>query len=175
MSGDEPDQLRAVLRMSCTAMPGAALVLAAAFVPADVRPVLWAVAFLAGMFGPNLFGLRGWRVNPTHFAERHGLIIVIAIGESLVSIGFGARSTHLSASVITAAVLGLVVAASFWLAYFDFASGGIEHLLAQHRARHGSPSPVTRTRTCICRWWPGSCSSGSRCVPRSLTSVSICP
>jgi low temperature requirement protein LtrA len=133
VSMDEPDQFRAVRRMSYTVVPGVALVLAAAFAPTDVRPALWAVAFVVGFFGPNLGGLRGWRVNPAHFAERHGLILIIAIGESLGAIGFGARETRLTAGVIAAAVLGLLVAASFWLAYFDFASGGLEHLLSQRR------------------------------------------
>ena len=58
--------------------------------------------------------------QPDHFVERHGLIVIIAIGESLVAIGLGARDTRLGASVIVAAVLGLVVVTSFWLAYFDF-------------------------------------------------------
>jgi len=48
------------------------------------------------------------------------LIVIIAIGESLVAIGLGARGPRLDAGVIVAAVLGLLVAMSFWLAYFDF-------------------------------------------------------
>jgi low temperature requirement protein LtrA len=78
--------------------------------------------------------VRGWRVHPAHFAERHGLILIIAIGEALVAIGFGARGTGLGAGVILAALLGFVVAASFWLAYFDFASTGVQRLLLE---RHG--------------------------------------
>jgi len=64
-----------------------------------------------------------------------GLIVIIAVGESMSAIGFGARGTDLSAGVIAAAVLALVVAASFCFAYFDFAAGGIQRLLAQ---RHGA-------------------------------------
>jgi low temperature requirement protein LtrA len=64
--------------------------------------------------------LSGWRVEPAHFVERHGLIVIIAIGESLIAIGLGARSTEIGTGVIVAAVLGLVVTTSFWLAYFDF-------------------------------------------------------
>jgi low temperature requirement protein LtrA len=130
VSKHDPELLAAVLRISRTVLLAAALILAAAFVPADVRPVLWALALVAGYVGPLLEGLEGWRVEPAHFAERHGLIVIIAIGESLSAIGFGARGTHLGAAVITAVVLGLVVAASFWLAYFDFASTGVQRLLA---------------------------------------------
>jgi low temperature requirement protein LtrA len=64
--------------------------------------------------------MSGWRVQPAHFVERHGLIVIIAIGESLIAIGLGERFSGLTAAVIVAAVLGFVVAASFWLAYFDF-------------------------------------------------------
>jgi len=84
--------------------------------------VLWLAALAVGLFGPLLAGTSGWRVEPAHFVERHGLIVIIAIGESLVAIGLGARGTSLGAGVIVAAVLGLLVATSFWLAYFDFFS-----------------------------------------------------
>jgi low temperature requirement protein LtrA len=60
------------------------------------------------------------RVQPRHFAERHGLIVIIAIGESLVAVGLGARDERLHGDVIIGALLGLLVAMSFWLAYFDF-------------------------------------------------------
>jgi low temperature requirement protein LtrA len=129
----EPDLLAAVLRISLMVIPGAALIIVAAFVPTGLRPVLWALAFVIGFFGPALGGLAGWRVHPGHFAERHGLIVIIAVGESLVAIGFGARGTHLAWGEIVAAALGLLVAASFVFAYFDFASGGIERLLANRR------------------------------------------
>jgi low temperature requirement protein LtrA len=130
---DEPELLAAVLRLARTVVPAAGLVLAAAFVPGGVRPVLWVLGLIVGFLGPQLGGLGGWRVAPAHFAERHGLIVIIAIGESLGAIGFGARDTHLGAAVIAAVVLGLVVAGSFWLAYFDFASAGVQRLLAEKR------------------------------------------
>jgi low temperature requirement protein LtrA len=72
-------------------------------------------------------------VHTAHFVERHGLIVIIAIGESLVAIGFGAGGTGLTAGVIVAAVLGLAVAASFWLAYFDFFTRRAQQLLSPER------------------------------------------
>jgi len=93
------------------------------------------LALAIGFCGPLLTGLGGWRVFPAHFAERHGLIVIIAIGESLGSIGFGARDTPLDAQVIVAVVLGFLAAASFWLAYFDYASGSVGNLLAERRGR----------------------------------------
>src|SRR5260370_31667890 len=112
-------------------MTGAALIVAAAFTPAGWRPAIWLLALVIGFFGPLLTGVVGWRVYPAHFAERYGLIVIIAIGESLGSIGFGARSTPLDARVVVGAILGFVSAASFWLGYFDYASGGVRELLAK--------------------------------------------
>src|SRR6266849_5867332 len=133
VSKDVPDQLAAVLRMSRTVVPGGALIVAAAFTPAGLQPVLWALAFVVGFFGPLLGGLGGWRVQPAHFVERHGLIVIIAIGESLGAIGFGARATELEFRVIVGVVLGLLVAASLWLAYFDYVSVAVGGLLAERR------------------------------------------
>jgi low temperature requirement protein LtrA len=130
---DQADLLGAVLRMSRTTLTGAALILAAAFVDTGLRPALWLAGLAIGFVGPGLTGVRGWRVQPGHFAERHGLIVIIAIGEALAAIGFGARNTALGAGVIIATVLALVVAASFWLAYFDFFSAGVQRLLTDRR------------------------------------------
>jgi low temperature requirement protein LtrA len=129
----EPELLEAVLRLTRTIVPAALLVLAAAFVPAGIRPAVWGAALIVGFVGPAVVSPVGWRVQPAHFAERHNLIVIIAIGESLGAIGFGARDTDLGAGVMAAVVLGLVVAASFWLAYFDFASAGVQRLLAERR------------------------------------------
>jgi low temperature requirement protein LtrA len=56
---------------------------------------------------------------PAHFAERHGLIVIIALGESIVAIGVGAHDTPVDAGVVAAATLGIVVAAALWWLYFD--------------------------------------------------------
>jgi low temperature requirement protein LtrA len=128
-SRGEPDLLGAILRFAPSTLAGALLILAAGFVSTDVRPFLWIAGLAVALFAPLLGSLQGWRVNTAHFVERHGLIVIIAIGESLAAIGFGARGTGLTAGVILAAVLGFVVAASFWLAYFDFFTRRAEQLL----------------------------------------------
>ena len=133
VSKDVPDQLAAVLRLSWTLVPAGALIVVAAYVPGGIRPALWAIAFVVGFFGPSLGGSRGWSVQPAHFAERHGLIVIIALGESLGAIGFGARSTQLDLRVVSIALLGLLVAVSLWLAYFDYVSAGIRDLLAERQ------------------------------------------
>jgi low temperature requirement protein LtrA len=127
---DDRDLLAAILRIAPAALAGAALILAAGFIDGELRPMLWLAALVVGLFGPLLGGLGGWRVQPAHFVERHGLIVIIAIGESLIAIGLGARGTGIGLGVIAAAVLGLLVAMSFWLAYFDFFPIRAHQLLA---------------------------------------------
>ena len=64
---------------------------------------------------------RGWRVAPAHFAERHGLIILIALGESIIAIGVGAEFKLVTGVLVTAA-LGMVVVSALWWLYFDVAA-----------------------------------------------------
>jgi low temperature requirement protein LtrA len=128
-SRGDRDLLAAIGRNTPWSLGGAILILVAGFVSTDLRPLLWLAGLVVALFGPLLVPLQGWRVHPAHFVERHGLIVIIAIGESLVAIGFGARDTGLTAGVIVAALLGLAVAASFWLAYFDFFPQRAQQLL----------------------------------------------
>jgi low temperature requirement protein LtrA len=130
MARGDRDLLAAILRIAPSALTGAAVIIAAGFVHGGLRSVLWLAALAVGLFGPLFSGLSGWRVQPAHFVERHGLIVIIAIGESLIAIGLGARGTGLGAGVIVAAVLGLAVTSSFWLAYFDFFPIRAQQLLA---------------------------------------------
>src|SRR3954453_6545216 len=83
-----------------------------------MQGALWALALALDMAGPLFFGVEGWTLVPGHFAERHGLIVLIAIGESIVAVGAGAN-TEIDAGMITAAVLGVAVAAVLWWLYFD--------------------------------------------------------
>jgi low temperature requirement protein LtrA len=116
----DPGLLAAILRIAPSALVGAALIIVAGFVDGGFKAILWLAALAAAFFVPLLLGISGWRVQPAHFAERHGLIVIIAIGESLIAIGLGGEVSGLSIEVIVAAVLGFAVTTSFWLAYFDF-------------------------------------------------------
>ncbi len=124
------DLLAAIARTAPFALTGSVLIIAAGFAHGGLKSILWLAAIGIGFVGPLLRGISGWRLQPAHFVERHGLIVIIAIGESLIAIGLGERSSGLSAGVIVAAVLGFVVATSFWLAYFDFFPIRARQLLA---------------------------------------------
>jgi low temperature requirement protein LtrA len=93
------------------------------------RTLLWLAALAVIYVSGVLTGLTGWRLHPSHFAERYGLVLIIALGEAFISIGIGAAGISLGVKEVTAAVLGLLVATSFWLAYFDFFSIRGERIL----------------------------------------------
>ena len=121
-SRDDPALRRAVLTglVGSTAI-SAALLVAASFTDGALQLALWTVALVFDMSGPLFFGTDGWKLVPGHFAERHGLIVLIALGESIVAIGVGAEHV-VDVGVIGAAVLGTVVAAALWWMYFDVVS-----------------------------------------------------
>ena len=110
---------RVVARLGSTMMPAAALLVLAGALDGGARTACWVAALALDYGGILVRGVEGWRIVPGHFAERHGLVIIIALGESLVSLGVGADRLVLNVGVITAALLGLLVAAALWWAYFD--------------------------------------------------------
>ncbi len=114
------DLLGAVLRFTPGAVVGPSLLIVAAFFEGPAEVALWFAALAIDYLGALATRGRGWRVSPEHFVERHGLIIIIALGESIIAIGVGAAGLPLDAGLITAAMLGIVVAASLWWSYFDW-------------------------------------------------------
>jgi low temperature requirement protein LtrA len=119
----DPDLLGAVVRLTPTATLGPAVLVLAGFMDGTERVGAWIVALAADFLGPAVVGAgRGWRVHPAHFAERHALIVIIALGESIVAIGVGATTIELTVGVVAAAVLGIVVVSGLWWLYFDVAA-----------------------------------------------------
>jgi low temperature requirement protein LtrA len=119
---DDPDSRGALLRFAPTATLGASLLVLAGFLEGDERIMVWVVALAVDYLGPVVIGVgRGWRVAPEHFAERHGLIVLIALGESMIAIGLGA-GFELDTGVIVAATLGIVIVSALWWLYFDVAA-----------------------------------------------------
>src|SRR5207245_313543 len=99
---------------------GGALLVVAGLFDGSAQLALWAAAVAVTYLGALFGHMRGWRVSPEHFVERFGLIVIIALGESIVAIGVGARGLPLDAGVIGAALLGITVAACIWWSYFDW-------------------------------------------------------
>ena len=123
------DLLGAVLRMTPSSTISGVLILAAGFLEGDKRTALWLIALAIDYLGVLVGRGQGWRLSPGHFAERHGLIVMIAIGESIVALGVSATGTPLSAGVIATALVGMAVATSLWWTYFDWVAIVVEQRL----------------------------------------------
>ena len=127
-----PDLLGAVVRLAPWTMLGAILILGAGLTD-GARVWLWLAALAVTYVGAGLTGSAGWRLHPAHLAERYGLVVIIVLGEAFISIGIGLSGVGIGPGEVAAAILGLLVATSFWLAYFDFFSLRGERLLHELR------------------------------------------
>ncbi|MDX6398930.1 MAG: hypothetical protein QOJ43_2338 [Gaiellaceae bacterium] len=125
----DPDLLGAIARLATGSVVGVSLLFVASGLDGKPQAGVWALALLVDLLGAYVGGGRGWRLAAGHFAERHGLIVIIALGESIVALGLGAPH-GLGAGVIAAALLGLAVAGSLWWAYFDVVA-----IVAERRLR----------------------------------------
>jgi low temperature requirement protein LtrA len=117
-SRDDPGLRRSVTGLACSTAVGVSLLAAASLTDGVLQGALWALAITFDVGVPFLFFAEGWRLMPSHFAERYGLIVIIALGESIVAIGVGAHAV-VDGGVIAAAVLGVALAAALWWLYFD--------------------------------------------------------
>jgi low temperature requirement protein LtrA len=117
-SRDDAALRHSVLGLAVSTAIGVGLLVAASFASGTPQLGIWGLALLLDVGAPFLFGADGWKLVPGHFAERHGAIIIIALGESIVAIGAG-TSAGVNGGVVAAAVLGIVVAGAMWWLYFD--------------------------------------------------------
>lgn len=109
---------------------GTALLVVAATTSGAVQIGLW-IAAVAGDMAWTLLSGNGWRVNSArHFSERYGLIIIVALGESIVSIGIGVAALPISWPITVGSLLGLAISGLLWWAYFDVAALAVERALA---------------------------------------------
>jgi len=115
---DDEDLQRSVIGLAVSTAIAVGILALASLFDGLAQGALWALAIFLDMAGPYFFGAEGWKLVPGHFAERHGLIVIIALGESIVALGIGA-SGALDLGIGTAAVLGVFLAAALWWTYFD--------------------------------------------------------
>jgi low temperature requirement protein LtrA len=141
-SRDDPALRRSTVGLAGGTAIGVGLLLVASLLDGIGQAAVWSLALLLDMAEPFFFGSEGWRLVPAHFAERHGLIIIIALGESIVAIGVGAEA-HLTAGIAAAAVLGIALAAALWWIYFD--------VVALVSARRLARAPEGRNRNELAR------------------------
>jgi low temperature requirement protein LtrA len=122
-----------LLRWIPSLVVATALLLVAAQTSGTTQTLLWLAALVIDLSGAFLAG-NSWRMaSASHFAERHGLIILIALGESIVATGIGIAHVPISLPIIAAVLLGLAISGALWWAYFDVTALLTEHALAEAR------------------------------------------
>ena len=141
-SRDDPGLRRAVWGLLASTAVGVGLLVGASFADGTLQGALWALALSLDMGGPLIIDPSGWRLEPGHFGERHGLIVIIALGESIVAIGVGAEA-GVTTGVVVAASVGIALAAALWWLYFDVVA-----LVAERRLSNATPG---RERNTIAR------------------------
>ncbi len=136
---DDPDLHRSVMGLAVSTAIAVGLLVGAAFVDGPAQWTLWVLAVLVDFGGPAVTGADGWKLVPGHFAERHNLIIILALGESVVALGVGSE-VELGPELYAAAILGIGLAAAIWWIYFDVVALVTEQRLV--RADPGRPRNV---------------------------------
>jgi len=114
----------------------AALLLVAGFTPGGVRIALFALGGILHWITPYLIHQSVFTIRAGHFVERHGLILLIALGESVVAVGIGLGAIDLPAGRIVAALLGLALTAALWWLYFSGDDGRAEAALDAAQGEH---------------------------------------
>jgi low temperature requirement protein LtrA len=138
---DDSDNLEAILKLAPGLLIGSALLIVAGALDGGARTSVWIIAILIDWSTPLLFGTEGFHLHPGHFAERYGLIIIIALGESVLAIGAEAE-LGLNAAEDLAALLGITAVVALWWAYFDIVAIVAERRLTE--APQGEQAPLAR-------------------------------
>jgi low temperature requirement protein LtrA len=133
----------AILKVAPLNVFAALSILAGGIAGGTARGILWGIA-VAVIILPSLRPPDPrFVIAPGHFVERHGLVVIVALGESVVAVGIGATAHALTAGLIAVAVLGLALSACLWWAYFG--DGEDEKALEAMR----SASPRERPRLAL--------------------------
>ena len=125
----DPGNLRATFRLAPWFLVAALVALVGGFVDSDLRPWVWLASLTIDVVGTLTVARAEWRVSPSHFAERFALIVIIALGESVVAIGIGTAGLARDAAYAFSVVVALAGVVALWWAYFDFTAVAAERAL----------------------------------------------
>ena len=135
----DPEVLRAVARLSPWFVGAALVALVGGFVEADYRAWVWLASLVIDVVGTLTVASLEWHVSPSHFAERFALIVIIALGESIVAIGIGTSALTRDATYVVSVIVAFVGVAALWWAYFDFTAIAAERALRRASAHARGP------------------------------------
>lgn len=138
-SRDDPTLRSSVVVIAIGTAVGVGLLASASAFDGATQAAVWGLAIVLDWGAPALFGVSGWRLVPKHFSERHNLVIILALGESILALGVGAQ-VDLSAGVYLAAILGIGLASAIWWTYFDIVA-----LVTERRVIQATPGRQRNT------------------------------
>ena len=138
----DPGNLRATFRLAPWFLTAALVALAGGFVDVELRPWIWLASLAIDVTGTLTVAREEWRVSPSHFAERFALIVIIALGESIVAVGVGTAGLERDATYALAVVVALAGVAALWWTYFDLTALGLARDLG--RAPPEARGPLAR-------------------------------
>jgi len=117
--GASMSEARAILRFAPFNLVGAVLVTVGGALGGDWQWALWAFTGALLWFTPRFTTVEGFVVSVSHFVERHGLVVIVALGESVVVIGAAAAGLPLDGGLVLVALLSLSLSAALWWVYFS--------------------------------------------------------
>jgi low temperature requirement protein LtrA len=115
---DDVAKRAAVRRFALLSVGGLAAVAGGAVVGGDARGWWWAAAVLLDVVVTPVAGAEGWDIRPDHFSERHGLFVILALGESLIVAGAGLTGAERTTQTVAVAILAVAVTCGLWWSYF---------------------------------------------------------
>jgi low temperature requirement protein LtrA len=116
--GTSASEVRGILRIAPFNFLAAILVLIGGAVGGEAQWILWGLCAVMLWFTPQVTSVEGFVVGVSHFVERHGLVVIIALGESVVVVGTGAAGLPIDRPLVLSALLALCISAALWWAYF---------------------------------------------------------
>ena len=129
---DDPAKRAALRRFALLSVGGLVAVAAGGVTPGDGRVWWWAAAFGFDLFAAGVAGrAEGWGIRPDHFSERHGLFVIIALGESLIVAAAGLSGAERTAHTVAVGVLAVAGTCGLWWTYFGRAKPAIDRAVAE--------------------------------------------
>jgi low temperature requirement protein LtrA len=126
----DPEKRAAVLSFGMVSVGGMSAVIAGAWIGGNAIYWLWILGSIIDMVAAALGGRsEGWKLDRHHFSERHGLFVIIALGETLIVAGHGLTGAEWEAPLVGAALLAVAATFGFWWSYFPYAKPRIDRAL----------------------------------------------
>ncbi|NGY61125.1 low temperature requirement protein A [Lentzea sp. NEAU-D13] len=149
ISAGGPGSAAAMARLAPFNLGSAGLVMIGGFLPSTWRAVAWTAAVVLMIVSPYVNRRHGeFQIRSAHFVERHGLVVIVALGESIIAIGIGAAGLPLNLQLVVAALLGLALVYQMWWCYF----GRDQDVRAEHSLLNMTRSERARAALSAFGW-----------------------